>query len=257
MNRTKFPTSVLEMAKEKRNLNVIKPAINNFKLSEYKHSTVQVQNSPFFGYEMGTITLEERATCNPDCIHFDSEADTPCYGDNMHRAKRYIFDTQRFLADIDRIMNKRKVKASGFLLRNNILGDFHSIEQVEAFITALDRYENLVIFGYTRTYGKAVDIRLEQSILSLSKHDRYYLWFSGLTVETEGLYIKAIASNPSALSDRNPLVPEMDDRNELFTCPAQRNDKAINSCAACGICFNPSIVKNRTEKSRNLLFITH
>jgi hypothetical protein len=120
------------------NRDPLKPAKDNGKL----HST-SVVRGPFKGYAMYSLTLEERATCSPDCGQLKV-----CYGNNMPFAKRYNV-TDELLAAIDAQLAKLTRKGQKILLRLHILGDFYSVAYVNFWRNMLEKYPTVAAFGYT------------------------------------------------------------------------------------------------------------
>jgi hypothetical protein len=116
----------------------LKPARDNEKL----HSNVVVRGM-FTGYHMYSLTLEERATCSPECGQLKT-----CYGNNMPFAKRYNV-TPALLTAIDAQLGQLTRKGRKILLRLHILGDFFSVEYINFWRSMLIKYPTVSAFGYT------------------------------------------------------------------------------------------------------------
>jgi hypothetical protein len=116
----------------------LKPARDNGKL----HGNI-VKRGQYAGYAMYSLTLEERATCSPDCGQLKT-----CYGNNMPFAKRYNVDAILLVA-IDMQLAKLTKNGRRILLRLHILGDFFSVGYVEWWRRTLEKYPTVSAFGYT------------------------------------------------------------------------------------------------------------
>ncbi len=133
--RTKFPGSVrLATA----GTHVLKDGHNSGKIG--RHITI----GKWKGFQIYTLTLEERATCPRSCKEWRR-----CYGNNMHYAHRFtagkLLESQieRDLAELSR------VHPNGFAVRLHVLGDFYSEEYVERWRKWIWQFPALHVFGFT------------------------------------------------------------------------------------------------------------
>ncbi len=108
----------------------------------------KVNKGRWRGMPIYTVTLPERRTCPAYCEQWEI-----CYGNNMPFAHRIdpLPDPDLF---IERVQEEvaalsYKHRRTGFVVRLHVLGDFFSVEYVEAWYDLFNKYNNLKIYGYT------------------------------------------------------------------------------------------------------------
>jgi len=136
------------------------------------------------GMPIYTLTLEERATCNPSCFMFRT-----CYGNGMPFARRIAAGTRFELRLIDEIQGLWNAHPRGFVVRLHILGDFYSVAYAKLWRRLLNRCDALHVFGYTgrarsSPIGRVIDrmnaahaercfIRFSSPPVAARRRDRY------------------------------------------------------------------------------------
>lgn len=198
----------------------LKPARDNDKL----HGNI-VKRGKYAGYAMYSLTLEERATCSPDCGQLKT-----CYGNNMPFAKRYNV-TGLLMAAIDEQLAKLTRRGRRILLRLHILGDFYSVGYVNFWQSMLRKYPTMAAFGYTHwpiitPQGQAVERLVKTSdgrfnIKFSADHARQIPLLDCYTIGGT-IVVKDWADAPSG----------------WIKCPAQMaadRGRADIGCAECGI----------------------
>lgn len=198
----------------------LKPAKDNGKL----HSTGVVRGQ-FAGYAMYSLTLEERATCNPECGQL-----AVCYGNNMPFAKRYNVDGTLLVA-IDMQLARLTRNGRKILLRLHILGDFFNFEYVQFWRNMLVKYPTLAAFGYTHwpptsRQGMAVNV------LSAEYPTRFAIKWSLDRAEQIPLLSTGMLSGTIVVKDW------ADAPKGWIKCPAQMaadRGRSDVGCAECGI----------------------
>ncbi len=135
--RTYFPRSVKQVGDV---TNLLVSGVNNAKIGRV------VTVGRFKGWEIYTLSLEERKTCPRACHHWQN-----CYGNSMPYAKRIDHTSPDFLpaleANIERLL--ALPGPPGVLVRLHALGDFYSSEYVNFWCRMLATHKRLMIFGYT------------------------------------------------------------------------------------------------------------
>lgn len=184
---------------------VLKPSTNS-KLGR------KVTKGRFRGRPFYTLTLEERAGCDPACEHwFD------CYGNSMpfaHRFRPGPALTEQVSRNLDEC--DRRHKRTGYLVRLHILGDFYSPEYVAFWAEQLANRPLLAVYGYTRHHpGKPIG----EAVARLRElyGDRFAVRFSMLPSH------RFSANNQAH-------APEVS-----VTCPEQTGRAA--SCGECTLCW--------------------
>lgn len=95
------------------------------------------------GAHVVTLSLEERQTCPRSCFHW-----TTCYGNNMHRARRWQYGpmlTYGMATEIRRLCCTHP----GVLVRLHTLGDFPDHKYLDFWDAQLRLWPNLFCFGFT------------------------------------------------------------------------------------------------------------
>lgn len=216
--RTIFPTLVVKPERGR----LFKPGSDSPKLGKV------VQKGALYGARLYSLTLEERATCSHDCEEWRT-----CYGNHMHRAKRFRHGRplERMIeAELHDLFRRHRVW--GVLIRLHVLGDFYSVDYVKLWEKWLEQFPRLFVFGYTawKIYtpiGAAIHgVR--------TKHwGRFAIRTSG---QHNGLGPGAIVIERAEDAPIGAIV-----------CPAQTGRTA--SCATCGLCWN--------QPDRTIAFLRH
>ena len=190
-------------------------------LDQYKHKALKpstnkklgrkVTKGKLAGMPIYTLTLEERATCDRACEHWND-----CYGNNMPFAHRV--DTvglrARLEAELDELDRKHK---RGYLVRLHVLGDFYSPEYVAFWHVQVAKRDKLHVYGYSRHHpGKPIGDALSRTRDVLG-FDKFAIRFSTLP-----------SDNLSANTVHNTT-------EDAITCPVQL-DKT-DSCGTCTLCW--------------------
>jgi hypothetical protein len=191
---------------------VLKPASANSKLGK---GLAVIMKGAWKGFPLFTLTLEERATCPPNCERWRE-----CYGNGMAFAHR--FEAGPALEDKIR----REVAAlaalypHGFAIRLHILGDFYSVPYVELWASLLKAYPNLYVYGYTaRNVGPIADA---------------LRWVR--TVYTSRWWVRI--SSSETYSGRDIFASHDVPFVHGIVCPEQTGKTA--SCLTCGLCWSTS-----------------
>jgi hypothetical protein len=170
-----------------------------------------VQKGPRRGWPIFTLTLEERATCPRSCAAWAF-----CYGNNMHAAQR-IAAGDLLEDQIDReLAALQEAHPGGFLVRLHVLGDFYSVEYVDAWACFLALYPALHVFGFT---AHPVDTPIGAALNRLVEADwnRFAVRFSGRPGPVRASRIAGDADS------------------DAIPCPAQTG--ATTCCATCALCW--------------------
>lgn len=117
-SRTLFPSTVVTVDKDFTG-SLLVSGINSRKLGK------TITKGNFKGYELYSLTLEERATCPEDC-----SALRYCYGNGMQLARRHrIKNTDYFFEKLEaEIAALISENPGGIMVRLHVLGDFPSVE---------------------------------------------------------------------------------------------------------------------------------
>ena len=200
--RTLFPSRV------ETGRTILKPGHHSTKLGSVV-TKGRWRNMPIYA-----LTLEERATCPRDCAVYNS-----CYGNNMQWAKRSPHGPEFEVALWRELYALNRKHRKGFVVRLHVLGDFYSSSYVDLWGAALDRFENLNVFGYTARQGSSHIGKMIQVL-----RDRHWERFS---VRTSGAQ-KGI---------RTLVIDKIEDcPPNAIVCPAQTGH--TRSCSACGFCWH-------------------
>lgn len=223
--RTLFPTTVVSADDAPR---VLVSGHNSPKIG------AKVRKGRWRGFPIFTLTLEERATCPPDCWLFRE-----CYGNAMPMARRHAHGPDLVMRLAEELADKQREHPGGFVVRVHVLGDFYNEDYARQWIDWLDRFPALRIFGYTaHSRDSAIGAMFVQA--NQSRSDRCAIRFSDA---------------PDELAPARPMSvttiwrkPE-GHQAEGLVCPAQTG--ATAACATCGLCWNPSAAEKR------IVFIGH
>ncbi len=221
-NRTLFPTTVVTVTESEPD-RLLVSGFNNRKIG------ANVVKGRLAGAAIFMLSLEERATCSPDC-----EQRGFCYGNGMQLARRHrIGDPEVFFERLETELRAHIRKYGAILVRLHVLGDFPSAGYVEFWAEMLASYDGLNVYGYTR--WRAGDGDIGDSIEALKKAypDRFRIRWSGMDYD---------GANVIDYKPTGPVVPEG------IVCPAQTDATAC--CATCALCWD-------APSSKNIAFIKH
>tara|TARA_R110000824_G_scaffold3241_1_gene15375 strand:- start:11402 stop:12115 length:714 start_codon:yes stop_codon:yes gene_type:complete len=223
-NRTLFPNKVKSVSDGMGKTEKVIKKSTNVKLGK------RVTKGKFKGMPIYTLTLEERATCAPSCVHYET-----CYGNNMPFATRYKADGALIIAIAHELQELNQRHKNGFLVRLHILGDFFSTEYVAHWDSWLSQFKNLNVYGYTeKKQGEPIGDALEN--MRIKYTIRFMVRISGDTAR----------DNLTALSYDDNRAKKQIKTKQAFVCPVQTY--MTDSCSTCGLCW--------TSK-KNVVFITH
>jgi hypothetical protein len=168
------------------------------------------------------LTLEERATCPKTCHHWDN-----CYGNNMPFAIRFHPGKELEIRLWNELAELNKKHRIGFVVRLHVLGDFYSVEYVDLWRKALERFPKMRVFGYTARNGEdPISLAIQYA---RSKFPERFKIRQSMQAHLPGSY--------SAIS-----VPH----DSSIVCPVQLGKQS--SCANCSLCW---------EVDRPIQFLTH
>jgi hypothetical protein len=217
--RTRYPKKVLKPA---ANTNVLKGGVNNKKIGSH------VSKGIWAGLPIYTLTLQERATCWSGCKHYRD-----CYGNKMHLAPRHAHGPELEVAIGRQLEQLNGRHPNGFTVRLHVLGDFYSVEYVNAWAEWLTQYPRLRVFGYTAwppssPVGTAIAALVEQ-----------HGWGRAAIRFSDGGGSHRCTTSMNATDLRGRVEGGI-------VCPVQSGDAAC--CGSCTLCWS-------TEK--NVVFLTH
>lgn len=211
--RTKFPHSVRLATPD---VHVLKDGHNQSKIGRY------ITIGKWAGFQIYTLTLEERATCPRSCKQWDR-----CYGNNMQYAHRFR-SGKTLEAAIERDLTElQRVHPRGFAVRLHILGDFYSEEYVELWRKWLCQFPALHVFGFT---ARNLKCKIGQKLFMLKSErwDRFAIRFSGRLSDTDSSL--TVEKAPEFIAS----LPF-----KAFHCPAQTGK--VWGCGRCGACWNTHV----------------
>ena len=200
--RSAFPIRVRQVHEVKR---LLQPAGQNGKIG--KGDNV-VSKGKWRGMPCYTLTLEERATCPPDCTQW-----TNCYGNNMRFATRVDHRephelTRKLESEIRDLLKTYRA----IVVRPHVLGDFFSLPYAGFWHQMLARYSGLHVFGFTH-WARSSPIGTEVAAINAAFPDRSWIRFS---------------------DQGGPMSANVE--GEGIPCPEQTGK--TKSCMTCGICWS-------------------
>lgn len=222
--RTLFPSRVISAAESPR---LFVSGRNNPKLGGH------VAKGPRTGWPIYHLALEERATCPASCSVW-----AECYGNTTFRSRRHAVDDALIPAMQAELRFLAAEHPDGFLIRLHSLGDFYSVEYLQAWADLLDEIPQLHVFGFTARREDADDSesrRIAKGIAWLSREawDRFAIRFSRPEPGPQG----------SAVVKADPGVKGQ------VVCPAQTG--GTDCCGTCGLCWA------RGFQQGTILFLLH
>lgn len=199
---------------------LLKSGHNNRKIG------AQVVKGKWKGFPIYMLTLEERATCPRDCLHW-----LDCYGNEMHWSHRFSCGEELEAGLEYELGYLQRRHPRGFLIRLHVLGDFYSAAYVRRWADWLKVFPALHVYGYTARNPVS---RIGMAIVDTkARHpERFAMRFSNWPVLVWGANtIRRIARG------RQP---------EGIVCPEQSGD--TDCCGTCGLCWTTPA---------NIAFIQH
>lgn len=200
---------------------VLKSGHNSAKIGK------RITKGRWAGFEIYTLTLEERATCPTTCKHWRS-----CYGNNMHFAQRFSHGDALETKIVHEIADLYRRHPGGFVVRLHVLGDFYSVRYVQLWSVLLDECPALHAFGFSARWDYQNDpIAKELIDLVQRRWDRFAIRFSNAPVD-----------ECSTVSIEHPFQKPAD----AIICPQQLGKTP--SCSTCGLCW---------QTRRRIAFVQH
>ncbi len=213
---TKYPATRIDPMTTR----VLKSGKHQAKIGE------KVLTGKWTGMPVFCLTLEERATCPPDCLMWRG-----CYGNHMHLAQRFNAGAA-LEARLEReVAGLAAFNADGFVVRLHILGDFYSVEYVALWAKLLDRHPELRVYGYTARWHREDPIALALLILARDQWERFAMRFSNAPIDTcSTITIQHEGQKPA----------------DAIICPVQLGKS--ESCSTCALCW---------QSNKRIAFIQH
>lgn len=219
--RTLFPSTVVDPADSPA---LLVSGENSRKLGGH------VTKGPWAGFPIYQLSLEERATCPRSCRVWNQ-----CYGNGMQMARRHR-NTPDLLPYLRaELLDLQDEFPRGFVVRLHVLGDFYSVEYVEAWEVFLEDFPALHIFGYT-AWQRGTPIGDAVKHITDRNWERFTIRFSSAEPQPQG-------------ATTIWRMPEDDTVWEGIVCPAQ-TDKT-DCCGTCGLCWSIS------AKEKTIVFVGH
>jgi hypothetical protein len=199
---------------------ILKPVASNDKVG--KGLSVIVKGA-WRGFPLFSVTLEERATCPPDCLRWNE-----CYGNGMMFAHRFEHGPEFEAQLLREVEAAAALYPFGFAVRLHILGDFYSVEYVTLWRNMLDRFPNLHVYGYSAQWQNPIAAAIQAT--RIKHRDRFWLRFSR-NFEYDGENIYAAQEGTRGVQ-----------------CPEQTGK--ARSCLDCGLCWaiNATIIFKDHDK---------
>lgn len=215
--RTIYPATVISPLQE----NVLKSGFNSSKIGK------RIVKGRWKGFEVYTLTLEERATCPISCRHWRS-----CFGNNMHHAHRF-----RHGPDLEKMIEREVIglvrkHPRGFAIRLHVLGDFYSVQYVELWARLLREHRTLHAFGFTARWDYNKDAVARALIGVVEKNwSRFAIRFSNAPID-----------ELATVSIEHPLQKP----DDAIICPQQLGK--TECCSTCALCW---------QSKKRIAFIQH
>lgn len=175
-----------------------------------------VTKGKWVGMPVFTLTLEERATCPTTCGEWAS-----CFGNKMHLARRFRHGPDLLRALYNQLEALDLIYPGGFVVRLHVLGDFYSAAYAAKWVSWLDEFPALRVFGYT-AHPPESEIGRVLEAASHCRWDRFAIRFSGSGAPERSTMVVA----HEALAPSGSIV-----------CPAQTVAGAHLACGSCSLCW--------------------
>lgn len=204
--RTKYPSTITDPTTHR----VLKSGVNQAKIGG------RVNKGAWAGMPIYCLTLEERATCPPDCFLWRA-----CYGNGMNWAERMAHGPELE----SRLETEVRVLAAGhpkgFAVRLHILGDFYSVDYVRLWARLVDEHPELHVFGFSARWQREDPIAVELVRYASEHWDRFAIRFSNAPIDTcSTVTIEHAGACPS----------------DAIICPQQSGK--TESCSNCALCWS-------------------
>ena len=217
--RTMYPKTVFNV--DGFRYTVLKSGHNSAKIGK------RIQKGAWKGFEVFTLTLEERATCPKSCHHWRS-----CFGNSMQQAQRIAHGDVLEARLVREVEQLARMYPRGFAVRLHVLGDFYSPRYVQLWAALIEEIPQLHVFGFSARWDYQNDpIAKELIDLALKKWDRFAIRFSNCPID-----------ECSTVSIEHPFQKPAD----AIVCPAQLGQTA--SCSTCALCW---------QSKRRIAFVQH
>ncbi len=215
--RTIYPSTVTDPLTE----NVLKSGFNSSKIG------ARIAKGKWKGFEIYTLTLEERATCPTSCRHWRS-----CFGNNMQRAHRFRHGTDLEAMIAREVAGLARKHPQGFAVRLHVLGDFYSVEYVNLWAELLERHPALHAFGFSARWDYQGD-PIAKALVDLvgKRWSRFAIRFSNAPID-----------ECATVSIEHPIQKPAD----AVICPQQLGKTA--ACATCALCW---------QSTKRIAFVQH
>jgi hypothetical protein len=218
-SRTLYPSTVFEVDGYEHR--ILKSGFNSAKIGR------RIVKGRWKGFEVYTLTLEERATCPQSCRHWRS-----CFGNGMPKAHRIAHGPAfeaRLAAEV-RALGKRHSR--GFAVRLHVLGDFYSPGYVALWASLLREVPQLHVFGFSARWDYQNDDTARALIdLTSANWMRFAIRFSNAPID-----------ECSTVSIEHPFQKPAD----AIICPQQTGK--TEACSTCGLCW---------QSTRRIAFLQH
>lgn len=217
--RTLFPSTVYPVASFPHA--VLKSGHNSAKIGK------RISKGRWKGFEVYTLTLQERATCPKTCHHWRS-----CFGNNMQHAQRIEHGEALEARLIEEVAALADKHPGGFAVRLHTLGDFYSVRYVEMWAALIEHIPQLHAFGFSARWDYQRDPIAKALVdLVLARWDRFAIRFSNAPVD-----------ECSTVSIEHPYQKPAD----ALICPQQMGKTA--TCSTCALCW---------QSKRRVAFVQH
>src|SRR5260221_3810409 len=201
----------------------LKPGKFNAKLGD------RIEKGKWKGFQIFSLTLEERATCPKSCHHWRS-----CFGNSMRQADRIEHGPEleaQLEAEIKALLLEYR---RGIAIRLHVLGDFYSVPYVLFWERMLKNYSNLRCFGFTARWDRRHDpIAHELRRLVFHNWERFAIRFSNAPLDYK-----------STISIEHPC--QLENHPDAIVCPEQTGK--TETCGTCALCW---------QTTRPIAFIQH
>lgn len=192
---------------------LFKSGKNNRKIGSH------VSKGMWTGMPVYTLTLEERATCNPICSSW-----AICYGNHMQWPTRWKAGPELMRIIPGQLQTLARKHPKGYVVRLHVLGDFPSRQYVMLWRDMMAEIPQLRVYGYTR-WEKSDPIGDLIDDLNEIYPNRWRIRWSERGGEMGTVTIKDTTA-------RGRIA-------QGIVCPAQTEGDEV-SCGSCGLCWNSS-----------------
>lgn len=166
------------------------------------------------GMPIYVLALEERATCPSDCRLW-----LGCYGNRTPFQKRWRHGENLVELLEANLAALQYAHPHGFVVRLHVLGDFYSVDYVQAWAKWLDRFPALHVYGYS---ARSPETPIGAAVhgLASTNWDRF-----------------AVRHSASVSAERTAVTVDTPDQapEGAVVCPAQTGQ--TQCCATCGLCW--------------------